>query len=180
MKLQSLILILFAFFLISGCTQEGQNEQDSNLNDVKIDKNTNLSAEVGDAKVEIQDSKAKVEYANKTIVAENVSLTVNEEGVYEVNLSINNEINLPSNIPIQDWCIAGKTYDVKDASGATSTSIIIGIEEYKNKIYCKAESKTNVYDIKIITTYYFDYGAKDVWALVNIGDIVNEVHINNN
>lgn len=172
--------MLLGVLLITGCAGGDTTEKKVGADNVKVDGNTKINANVGDANVEVNGNVATVNYNNKTVKAENLSITTTGDGAYEVNLSVKNNLSLPPQMPIEQWCVEGKTYDMKNEKGQSTSATILGIEDYKQKTYCKASSTTKVYDMEIKTTYYFDYGAKDVWAVVNLGGTVNEVHINNN
>lgn len=180
MKLINTILIIFCTILFVGCAANNISEESSNQSEIKVDENTQVETNVAGAEVKVEGNQATVSYENKTVKAENLTITTNEDGVYEVNLSVKNNVSLPPEMPIEQWCIAGQTYGFKNEQGQATEAKIIGISEYKSKTYCKASSTTKVYDMEILTTYYFNYGAKDIWAVVNLGGTVNEVHINNN
>lgn len=177
MKITNLIIVLFSLLLIAGCSENTTETNEANLS---INENTQIDTDVAGANVKVNGTSATVTYEDKTVNAENVSITTNEEGVYEVNLSVKNNVTLAPETPIETWCIEGTKYDMKNENGQATTATILGIENYKDKIYCKATSTTKIYDMEVETTYYFNYGATDVWALVNIGGTVNEMHINNN
>jgi len=176
-----LLLFIFSFLIFSGCTQNIQEANKLELNETKtlVDNTTNLDINLNGSSITLNKSNVDINYKNTTISAENVSITVDNTGVYEVNLSVKNNLTLSNEIPIEKWCIKGKTFEVKNQSNVNSSSIIIGIEEYKGKIYCKAESETMIYSMKVLTTYYFNYGATDIWAKVNTNGVINEIHINN-
>lgn len=180
MKITNLIIVFLGLLVLSGCSENTEEQKQIVSDDIKVDENTKIDTNVGDANVKVDGTNAEVKYKNTTVNAENVSITTSEDGVYEVNLSVKNNVTLAPETPIEQWCIAGKTYDLKSDNEQKTTATILGIENYKDKIYCKAKSTTKIYDMEVQTTYYFNYGAKDVWALVNIGGTVNEVHINNN
>jgi len=180
MKLTTLIIVLFSLLLLAGCSENTEKTNEDIQSNVTIDENTQIDADVAGANIKVNGTSATINYEDKTVNAENVSITTNEDGVYEVNLSVKNNITLAPETPIEQWCIEGYTYDMKNENGQATTATILGIENYKDKIYCKATSTTKIYDMEVQTTYYFNYGAKDVWALVNIGGTINEMHINNN
>ncbi|MGV8162882.1 MAG: hypothetical protein ACP5N2_06145 [Candidatus Nanoarchaeia archaeon] len=90
------------------------------------------------------------------------------------------------NIPaIENYCVPGTTYTYASSEG-NSDSTIIGLESYKGKTWCRAESTTEIDSPigKIVTdtTYYFDNTYKEYWiqTVTNVpgtASQTNEVHL---
>ncbi|MFH1589143.1 MAG: hypothetical protein ABIB43_01095 [archaeon] len=88
------------------------------------------------------------------------------------------EVIVETNNPlIDEWCLAGTTYDVSSTDGSVST-IIEGLETYKGKEYCKGVQTTNIEGVgEIQTTYYFTYEGQEMWVISTVAEQTTELHI---
>ena len=102
-----------------------------------------------------------------------VKTTVNVVGT-EDDVEINIEASVPA---LDEWCLAGSTYDVTSTDGSVST-IIEGIETYKGSKFCKGVQTTNIEGVgEVQTTYYFNEDAEEMWVISTISGQTTEIHI---
>lgn len=85
-----------------------------------------------------------------------------------------------TNVAASDWCLAGQLWTpaVSAASGGQILSARIeGVVEFKGKRYCKAAYEVETGGQKARYSYYFNQDSTDIWAVIDIGGQVQEMHL---
>ncbi len=85
-----------------------------------------------------------------------------------------------ANVAASDWCPEGDLWKpaVSAASGGQVQSARIeGVVEFKGKRYCKAAYEVETGGQKARYSYYFNQDSTDVWAVIDIGGQVQEMHL---
>jgi PBP1b-binding outer membrane lipoprotein LpoB len=104
----------------------------------------------------------------------NVSVSVNSEN--QVVIESNSNRVVDETLSIEEWCLAGESFNFETTEGDVS-STIIGPEMFKEKEYCMASGETTVSGISIESTYYFNNGATDVWVVFDLFGQTTEQNI---
>ena len=78
-----------------------------------------------------------------------------------------------------EWCEPGATYSTSQQD-ATVDAKIMGMSEYDGKELCKGEHTQTIsqagIEMTIETTYYFNEGGSEVYAVVNTAGVETVVH----
>tara|TARA_Y100000310_G_C20633222_1_gene789758 strand:- start:768 stop:1136 length:369 start_codon:yes stop_codon:yes gene_type:complete len=75
-----------------------------------------------------------------------------------------------------DWCIAGNAWSYTGAD-AEITWEITGLEQFKEKEYCKAKAVGEDGAEIVNAWYYFNVDNQDIWYLLDINGTPQETHI---
>lgn len=200
------ILLVSIFTLFAGCSDEVLNDSDILVEDNHSKDNVSennireqeASINVEEDKIVIQTENERVEIDSNEINVneelannleedkiviqdENISIKVDSQtGQIDVKVNESARINgfETSGLSIEEWCVKGQTFEFEQ-DGATSSTIIVGVEEYKGKEFCKGESSLETQGIKVDTVYYFTENAKEMWILTTVMGKTTEVHIEN-
>jgi hypothetical protein len=160
------IVFLMAIFVIMSCS--------SNNNDNLADENTEMKD------VDIDSDSVKVDVDSD----KDADVEVKTDG--ENTEIIVDDSHMPEMEKNENYCVAGSTY-VYDSSEGSVDSLVIGLETYKGKEFCKAKSETVIEnpagEITTETIYYFDSDYDEYWIKTTISSPimpapqVTEIHL---
>ncbi len=96
---------------------------------------------------------------------------------FELNLSNNKSIPKPiSNLSIDKWCLIGEEFS-NYIDNITSNSTIIGITNYENATYCKAESTIIIGKSIGYISYYINEKFNEMWIETTIFNETSRTHV---
>lgn len=75
-----------------------------------------------------------------------------------------------------DWCTKGYTFE-HEQEGVQIAANIQGMSSYKGQEFCKGIHSQEMQGLQIDTTYYFNYGAQEMWVISTVMGQTTEVHI---